>query len=90
MTRLKAWRLCLAAGLLSLVNFGNCCCLFGFPVGIWSYVVLSLDDVTRKFKSRHLTASERDCRFKTGVVSRKNPASRRGLSGRVLRTDLRK
>ncbi len=49
MTRLKAWPLCLTASLLSLVNFGNCCCLLGFPVGIWALIVLTLEDVRRKF-----------------------------------------
>lgn len=50
MTQLKAWPLCLAASLLSMVNFGNCCCVLGLPVGIWAVIVLSMDDVRRKFK----------------------------------------
>jgi hypothetical protein len=51
MLRFRAWGLALAASILALVNFGNCCCVPGFPVGIWSVVVLSLSDVREAFQN---------------------------------------
>jgi len=51
MLRLKAWVFCLIASILLILNFGNCICFAGIPVGIWSIVILSLEDVRRKFAS---------------------------------------
>ncbi len=51
MLRFRAWGLALAASILAMVNLGNCCCLAGFPVGIWSIVVLSLSDVREAFQN---------------------------------------
>jgi hypothetical protein len=50
MVRVKLWGLALTASILAMVNFGNCCCLLGLPVGIWSLVILLLGDVKTAFE----------------------------------------
>jgi lipoprotein signal peptidase len=35
---------------LSMVNFGSCCCILGFPVGLWSLIILLQDDVAKAFQ----------------------------------------
>lgn len=49
MSRLKAWVLCLFAAILLALNVGSCLCFAGIPVGIWSIVVLLMDDVRQRF-----------------------------------------
>ena len=49
MLRRKTWGLALGAAILSIVNFGNCCCLIGLPVGIWGIVALTNQDVRDAF-----------------------------------------
>ncbi len=39
----------LAASVVAMLNFGNCCCLLGLPVGIWSLVILLQPDVKAAF-----------------------------------------
>jgi hypothetical protein len=51
MLRFRSWGLALTASILAMLNFGNCCCLLGLPVGIWSAVVLSLEDVRDAFRA---------------------------------------
>ena len=34
-----------------MLNFGTFCCVLGFPVGVWSLIILMLDDVKREFRS---------------------------------------
>lgn len=41
MIRRKTWGLCLGSSIISLINFGNCCCLAGIPLGIWGLILLS-------------------------------------------------
>jgi hypothetical protein len=49
MIRFKMWGLGLASSILAMVNFGNCCCLLGLPIGIWALVILLLSDVKEAF-----------------------------------------
>jgi hypothetical protein len=49
MMRRKTWGLSLTASVLSMVNIGNCCCLFGLPFGIWALVALVNPDVKDAF-----------------------------------------
>jgi hypothetical protein len=49
MIRMKTWGLGMSASILAMINAGNCCCLLGLPVGIWSLVVLLNDDVKSSF-----------------------------------------
>lgn len=49
MMRRKTWGLGLAASIVSMINFGNCCCLFGLPVGIWALVAITNAEVRDSF-----------------------------------------
>jgi len=49
MVRVKTWGLALTSTIIAMVNFGNCCCIIGLPVGIWSIVILFQEDVKRAF-----------------------------------------
>ncbi|MEX2114539.1 MAG: hypothetical protein WD845_15195 [Pirellulales bacterium] len=51
MLRFRSWGLALTASILAMANFGNCCCLPGIPVGVWSIVVLTLADVRAAFEN---------------------------------------
>lgn len=51
MVMVKAWPVCLGAAILLIINFGNCICIAGLPVGVWAIVILSLEDVRRSFSS---------------------------------------
>ena len=51
MTRFSSWGLALTASILAMLNFGNCCCLLGLPIGIWATVVLSSEDVKAAFRA---------------------------------------
>ncbi|MEZ6096771.1 MAG: hypothetical protein R3C03_21525 [Pirellulaceae bacterium] len=51
MVRVKNWGIGLTATIAAMINFGNCCCVLGLPVGIWSLVILLQDDVKRAFES---------------------------------------
>jgi len=55
MTRFSSWGLALTASILAMLNFGNCCCLLGLPVGIWATVVLSGADVKAAFGAGNRT-----------------------------------
>ena len=39
----------IAASIVAMINFGNCCCLLGIPIGIWSLVILMQPDVKAAF-----------------------------------------
>jgi hypothetical protein len=39
----------IAASVVAMLNFGNCCCLLGIPVGIWSLIILLQPDVKAAF-----------------------------------------
>ncbi|MFN0018739.1 MAG: hypothetical protein ACKVP0_10805 [Pirellulaceae bacterium] len=47
--RQKMRGLGIAASVAAMLNFANCCCLLGIPIGIWSLVILMQDDVKRAF-----------------------------------------
>ena len=49
MMRSKTWGLGLAASILSMLNFGNCVCFIGLPVGIWAMVALVNQDAKEAF-----------------------------------------
>jgi hypothetical protein len=49
-TRISMWGIGLAASIAAMVNFGTCCCVLGIPIGIWSVVILSQEDVRYLFK----------------------------------------
>jgi hypothetical protein len=40
MVKLKSWGMGVAGSVLSMLNFGSCCCALGMPVGIFSLIVL--------------------------------------------------
>ena len=50
MLRIKTWAVALAASIVSMLNFGSCCCLIGMPIGIWALVILLMGDVKRAFE----------------------------------------
>ena len=50
MVRIKTWTVALAASIVSMLNFGSCCCLIGMPIGIWALVILLMGDVKRAFE----------------------------------------
>lgn len=52
MTQQKNWVFALVACILATLNFGNCCCILGLPVGIWGIIILSMADVKQQFDSR--------------------------------------
>lgn len=39
----------LAASVVAMLNVGNCCCVLGIPIGIWSLVILLQPDVKAAF-----------------------------------------
>jgi hypothetical protein len=47
--RRKTWGLGLTAAILSMINFGNCCCLLGLPFGIWAIVAITNAEVRDSF-----------------------------------------
>lgn len=49
MLRLKMWGVAMAASIVSMLNFGSCCCIVGLPLGIWALVVLLMADVKQAF-----------------------------------------
>jgi hypothetical protein len=50
MLRMKNRTLAIAASVLSMMNFGTCCCLLGLPMGIWSLIILMKEDVIEAFE----------------------------------------
>lgn len=52
MVRCRMWGLALMASILSMINFGGCCCVLGLPFGIWSLVILLSPDVKLAFAAR--------------------------------------
>ena len=50
MLRFKMWGVAFTISILSMLNVGNCYCVLGLPVGIWSIVVLTHPDVKNAFK----------------------------------------
>ena len=57
MMRIRSWGLALAASILAMIDLTGCCCLMGFPVGIWSVIVLSLENVRRLFTYQQQAAT---------------------------------
>jgi hypothetical protein len=51
MMRLRSWGWAMTSSVLAMVNIGTCCCVMGFPVGIWAIIVLSMEDVKQMFAS---------------------------------------
>jgi hypothetical protein len=51
MMKLKSWGMGVAGSVLSMLNFGSCCCALGMPVGIWSLCVLMSPDVMSTFSA---------------------------------------
>ena len=49
MMRMKTWGLAVAGCIVAMLNFGTLCCVPGIPIGIWSLIVLVMDDVKRSF-----------------------------------------
>ena len=49
MIRRRTWGFALAACVISIVNFGNGCCLFGLPFGIWGLTTLTNPEVREGF-----------------------------------------
>jgi hypothetical protein len=49
MMRRKTWTFGLIGAILSIVNFGNGCCLLGLPFGIWAIVTLNDAEVKDAF-----------------------------------------
>lgn len=52
MGRVSMWGVALGASIVAMVNFGTCCCVVGIPIGIWSIVILTQEDVRQLFKIR--------------------------------------
>lgn len=50
MLRLRSFGLALAASVLAIINFQNCCCLLGAPAGIWALLVLLQPAVRNSFE----------------------------------------
>jgi hypothetical protein len=51
MIKLKSWGMAVAGSVLSMLNFGSCCCALGIPVGIWSLCVLMSPDIISLFST---------------------------------------
>ncbi len=51
MMRQKMRGVGIAASVVAMVNVGNCCCLIGIPIGIWSVVILMQEDVKAAFNA---------------------------------------
>jgi len=49
MKELNQWGLCIAASILAMIPCVSPCCIIGLPIGIWSLVVLTKDDVRAAF-----------------------------------------
>lgn len=49
--KLKNWGVAFGSTLAAMINFGNCCCILGIPVGIWAMVVVLQPDVKAIFKA---------------------------------------
>jgi hypothetical protein len=52
MLRLRSYGFAVAGTVLAMVNFVNCCCILGMPVGIWGLVVLSKPEIKSAFQTR--------------------------------------
>ena len=50
MLRLRTHSLALVGAITAMINIGNCCCLLGLPIGIWSLVVLLRPEVKSAFE----------------------------------------
>jgi predicted Zn finger-like uncharacterized protein len=50
MMRRQTYGLAMAGSILAMINIGTCCCILGLPVGIWSVIVLCLEDVKESFR----------------------------------------
>ena len=51
MLRQKMRGVGIAAAVVAMLNIGNCCCVLGLPVGIWSLVILMQEDVKAAFNA---------------------------------------
>ena len=49
MMRQKMRGVGIAAAVVAMLNFGNCCCLLGIPIGVWSLIILMQADVKAAF-----------------------------------------
>jgi hypothetical protein len=49
MMKLRSWGWAMTSTVLAMVNVGTCCCVVGLPIGIWSVVILSMEDVKQAF-----------------------------------------
>ena len=49
MMKKTAYGLSMAATILAMLNLGNCCCVIGVPVGLWSLNVLCRREVKDAF-----------------------------------------
>jgi hypothetical protein len=54
MIKLKSWGMAVAGSVLSMLNFGSCCCALGIPVGIWSLCILMSPDVISLFSTANM------------------------------------
>jgi hypothetical protein len=50
MKKAQSYGLALAASIVAMLDFPNCCCILGLPMGIWALIVLSDADVKAAFK----------------------------------------
>lgn len=50
MMRQRSWGLAMAASIIAMLHFQECCCLLGLPIGIWSIVILCRADVRSMFQ----------------------------------------
>ncbi|WP_010585777.1 hypothetical protein [Schlesneria paludicola] len=51
MLRFRSRIFAVVVSIVSIINFGTCCCLLGAPFGIWSLVVLLSSDVIQAFET---------------------------------------
>jgi hypothetical protein len=52
MIRQRSRPLAYVAAVLSMINFGNFCCVLGLPAGIWAVIILSMPDVAAAFQRK--------------------------------------
>jgi|SRR6266404_5617305 len=51
MKHLQSYGLCMTSSILAMIPCISPCCLLGLPIGIWSVVVLSNEEVKRAFRA---------------------------------------
>jgi len=50
MLRFQSRIFAIVVSAIAIVNLGTCCCVVGAPIGIWSLIVLSSNDVVKAFE----------------------------------------